>query len=352
MSPNKGAAFDKAAGVEFSVNPASRMTRIRSTNLEVSFEMDIDILEGKGAPKVWRIPSALLGNLISTLPMGDGATTEFIDRGVDGAIRLKCGRAVVKMNMYEGGLEEGMFKWEPASDFTMAHDLAAKVEQVAWATDPKSNILQGVHINGEHLIGTDGQVMAMVPAKIDLAEPITVPLTTLSQLVAGASDCRLGTSKKRVLLMLDEHTRATSVLMEGKYPDIKRAMRTDFLGTMKVHRGQLTDTLERLMVLARVEKLPRLKLDLDGSGLVSILTLDLDIPDVGRMQDSVDVETDFEGTYYAYFTPTKIQKALSYARSDFVHIDFGHADAAKSPLSMIRLRDDKEYISYVMPRKE
>lgn len=352
IAPTKGAGFDKAAGIQFQVWPQERICRVRATNLEVSFEMDIDILEGKGDPRTWRMPSGLLTSLMSTLPIGDGAATEFIDRGSDAAIRLKCGRTVVKMNMYEGDLGEGMFAWEPTGGFTVAHDLAQRVEQVSWATDSKSNILQGVHVNGEHLIATDGKVMAMTPAKIETPTPITVPLSTLSALLTGASDCRLGTSAKRCLLQLDEHTRATSVLVEGNYPDIRRAMRTDFLGTMKVHRGQFSDTLDRLMVLARTEKLPRLSLELDGTGLVSMLTLDLDIPDIGRMQDSIDVETDFDSIFNISFTPNDIVRALSHCKSDYVHIDFGHADEKKSPLSNIQLRDEKDYISYIAPRKD
>lgn len=351
IAPNKGAAFDKAGGIEFMVNPASRMCRVRSTDLDVTFEQDIEMLDGKGEVRHWRMPAQFLSGLVGTLPMGDGAAAEFIDRGVDQAIRIKANRDVIKLNMYAGALDDALFKWQPNSEFWQAHDLAAKVDQVSWATDPKSNLLQGVHISGTHLIATDTQVMAMVPAVIDMPEPITVPLSTLTQLLNGASDCSLATAEKRCLIMLDEHTRVSSVLMEGKYPDVQRAMREDFIGSMKVHRATFSDTLDRLMVLGRADKLPVLRMVLKGGGLVSTLVLDLDIHDKGRMQSEFDVETEFEGDYETNFTPTKIQNALSHAKADFVHLDFGHTTPEKSPLSMMRMRDDKGYVAYIMPRK-
>jgi DNA polymerase III sliding clamp (beta) subunit (PCNA family) len=128
-------------------------------------------------------------------------------------------------------------------------------------------------------------------------------------------------------------------------------MREDFVGSMKVHRNQFSDTLERLMVLARQDKLPALNLNLDAGGLVSVLTLDLNIPDKGRIQDSIDVDTEYEEQWTASFTPAKIVKAVSFAKTDYIHIDFGHENPDKSALSMIRLRDEKDYVSYIMPRK-
>ena len=44
VSPTKGAAFDKAAGIVFDVEPQKRTAFVRSTDLEVSFEQEIPIL--------------------------------------------------------------------------------------------------------------------------------------------------------------------------------------------------------------------------------------------------------------------------------------------------------------------
>lgn len=351
ISPTKGAAFDKAAGIFFSVNLMKRTCMVRSTDLEISFEQEIPILEGKGYDAQWRIPASILQSLVSTLPMTEGNTTDFIDRG-DECIRFKSGRTVAKLHMYDiMSFPQGIFDWTEG-ELSMAQDIIHKVDQVSWACDRKStSILSGVHMDGEALYATDTHALAVVPTTVSVDAPITVPLASLSVIMKSASDCRIRAFGHRFQIALDETTRATTNILEGRYPPVKNVMRSDFLASMKVHRQGFLDTLGRLLVLSKQEKLPTLSIEVNGGGLVSVLTFDMDIPGVGRMQDSIDVETDFDGVFTLGILPALLNNAVDKARGDYVEIDFGHENPDKSSLQPIQIRDKNGYRCYIMPKR-
>lgn len=351
VSPTKGAAFDKAAGIFFSVDPNKDVAMIRSTDLEVSFEQEVPIVEGTGDPAQWRIPSTILQSLVSTLAMTEGNTTTFADRG-DECIRFKSGRTVARLNMYDvKSFPEGIFDWQEG-ELSMAQDIIHKVEQVSWACDRKStSILSGVHMDGEALYATDTHALAVVPTSISVNEAITVPLSSVAVILKSASDCRIRSFGHRFQVALDAQTRVTTNVLEGKYPNIKGVMRDNFLSTIKVHRQGFLDSLGRLLVLARTEKLPTLAIEINGTGLVNTLTFDMDIPNVGRMQDSIDVETDFDDSFTMGILPQLLNNAVDHARGDYIDIDFGHEDPEKSPMTPIQIRDKSGYRCYVMPKR-
>lgn len=351
ISPTKGAAFDKVAGIRMEVNPNKKSAIIRSTDLEVSFEQEIQMVEGKGDSAVWRIPSQILQSLVSTLPMTEGSTVDFIHRN-DEAIRFKSGRTMAKLIMInDHDFPEEIFKWTDGP-MAKAEDIAYKVEQVSWACDPKSSVLSGVNIDGEWLVGCNTYVLAVVPSVVPVTEPVTVPLQSLAVILKSASNCQIRAVGKRFQIALDENTRTTSNILEGQYPNVRGVMRDDFLSSIKVHRQQFIDTLSRMMVLARNEKLPTLKIEINGTGLINMLTFDMDIPGVGRMQDSIDVSGEFADTFIYGVIPRMLEQAVEHARGDYVEIDFGHADPEKSRMLPMQIRDSHGYRCYIMPKVE
>lgn len=350
IAPTKGEAFDKAAGLRFDVDPNKKRAIIRSTDLEVSFEQEVPLLEGKGEAGVWRLPSQILQSFIATLPMHEGSTVTFIHRD-DEAIRFKSGRTVAKLFMIRGeDMPASVFEWIDGP-LANASDIAVKLEQVSWACDNKSSVLAGVHIDGESLVGCNTYVLAVVPCSVPVTEPVTVPLDSLAVVLKSASNCQIRAVGKRFQIALDENTRATSGIFEGNYPPVRNVMREDFIGSIKVHRQQFLDTLGRMMTLSRNEKLPTLKINIDGTGLVHMLTFDMDIPGVGRMQDSMDVTSEFGEIFEMGIIPRWLEQGVSNAKGDYVTIDFGHANPEKSPLMPIQIRDDNGYRCYLMPKK-
>lgn len=351
IAPTKGPAYDKAGGILFVVNKDQKQVSVRATDLECTFMQDIPCLEAQGDSVAWRIPSAVLSGITSQLGMGDNNSfTEFIDRG-DNAIRLVAGKLVVRLQLLDAKEYPDIFEMFPVGDLAPAQQLSQRVEQVSWAVDPKSNVLSGVHVDGTKMIGCNQYLIATIPCEVELKEPVTVPLTTLTALLKTGSDVRCAASDKRFLISLDGETRATSSLIAGKYPNVSTVMREDFLSTLEIHRQSLVDSLTRLMVLIRQERLPKLTLEVNGTGLIKVLTLDMEVMDLGRMQDSIDVSSEYTDVFRIFFAPKMVLDAISNARSESIHIDFGHADADKSDMTSIRVRDTLGYVCYVMPKK-
>lgn len=356
LAPGKGAAFDKAAGIVFIVDPSLRTCTVRVTDLEVAYEQNIALSDGKGSPAVWRIPSNVLAGIITTLPVGEGATTDFIDRDGDGAIRLKSGRMISKLNIYPNTVDypDQIFKFTTA-DLIPAQDLAYRVDQVSWAVDQKSAVLSGVHIDGEYLYGCNQKVLAVAPANINVDKPITVPLSSLSVLVKQASDCRVAAADERFFAQLDPESRASSTLIKGQYPNVRGLIRDDYAGRLSVNRQQFLDTLARIMVLTKTDKVPQMRVEINTQNLVPTMTFDMEIPDVGRMMDSIDVsvdpskegETPFDGLWEAWFAPNLIKDAVDHAKGDSFQFFFGHPDPAKTSMMPCRVADSRDYNCYV-----
>lgn len=352
IAPKKGAAFDKAAGILFNVDPTHSHAVIKSTDLEVFYEQRVPMVSAKGDPAQWRIPSSILSGVISNLPMGDGSVVEFIDRGDPSVIRFKSGRMVAKLStispdgfpLMESFAVEGM---------TPAQALSAKVEQVSWATDPKSPLLSGVHMDGTRLIGCNQYVLAVVPCEMSLVEPVTVPLATLTALMKSATDIKIRAEDRKFEISLDAETKAWTRIIEGNYPKIDGIMREDFTGSIKCHRQQFLDTLDRLMVMVQNEKSPTLTMDINGTGIVKMLTFDMEISGTGRMQDSIDVSSDtFEDSFSMAFIPRMLQEAVGKIRGDYFTLDFGHSDPLRAKKVPVRLTDDAGYVCYVSAKQQ
>jgi len=350
IAPRKGPAFDKAAGILFKIDPKLSHAELRATDLEVFYEHRIPVLESKGDPCDWRIPSSILQGIASNLPMGDGASVEFIDRGDPSVIRFKSGRMIAKLQTFDAKEFPTQVSFDTAG-MTPAQHLSQKLEQVSWATDPKSPLLQGVHMDGNRLIGCNQYVLAVIPCEMEIQEPVTVPLGTLTQLLKNATDIRIRAERQRFEIMLDAETKAWTRIIEGAYPKIDGIMRTNFIGAVKVHRQQFLTTLDRLMVMVQNEKSPTLTLEVNGTGIIKVLTFDIEISGTGRMQDTIDVSSDFADIFRIAFMPRMLQEAVEKIKADYFNLDFGHPEPAQSPLQPVRLTDDQGFVSYVSAKR-
>lgn len=350
IAPTKGPAFDRASGILIEIDQPSKNATIKSTDLEVTFMQDIPFLEGQGDNVIWRIPSTVLADIVGQLKMGQDNVVEFIDRG-DGAIRIKSNRLIAKLAVLDASEFPRNFTKFPAEGMIPAGQLGQRVEQVAWAVDHKSQILGGVHIDGKRLIGCNYYTIATIPCEVALTEPVTVPLSSVAILLKQGSDVRCRAVEKQFQIMLDEETRTTTTVIAQKFPDINPILREDFIGTISTHRQSFVEALNGIMVLIRQERLPRLRMEINGAGLMKLLTFDMEVPDLGRMQNSIDVSTDYLDIYEAAFAPKMVLDAVSNSRAEQIWLDFGHPDPAKSSLSTIRIRDEHGYQCYVSTKK-
>jgi DNA polymerase III sliding clamp (beta) subunit (PCNA family) len=347
VAPTKGSAFDKAAGIVIEARPNERLAIIRSTDIDTTYRQEIEAIGGSGDPVNWRVSSALLDGILQGLGQGDNDTTTFIGRD-DDKLRLTSGRTVTALQLlpYESFPKDID---QPTVDMISANSMATKVDQVAWAVDPKSNILSGVHMDGKQLIGTNQFSFAVVPCAIGIDEPITAPMEGLRSLIRSASDVSIAAEGQRLYIALDDETLTSTNLLQGDYPNLEGLMRSNFLGTMKIHRMSLIESLGRIAPVVRQERLPNLTVSLDASGFIKMILLDIEVPGVGRMRDEVTVETEYTGPFTLSFIPYMLEKAVDNAKGDYIFLDFGVADNPSKAHS-IQIRDEKGYRCYVMPK--
>lgn len=347
LAPVKGPAFDKAAGFHLTVNPTTKRMTVRATDMDSTYLQHVPAVGGKGDEVEWRLSSLLLAGMVSSLPLGSEQKVKMIDRG-DGFIRLTSGKWVAKLHT----LRPEDFPIIP--EFSMdnmaeANEFASKVEQVAWNVDKKSTVLSGVHIDGNRLIGCNQYGVAVVPCPVVVDAPATVPLQSLATILKSATDVKLRVADRALHIALDAESQATSRLIEGEYPNVDRVLRDDFLGTITVNKESFLDALNRMLVLVRTERMPAMQVTFDATGLISMLTFDMEVDQVGRMQDSVDVSGPWEDKFSLKIQPQMLVNAVEHSRATTVNISFGNADPDKAKKVPLRVTDDDGYNCHIMP---
>jgi DNA polymerase III sliding clamp (beta) subunit (PCNA family) len=347
IAPTKGAAFDMAAGLCMDVYPAKCEAILKATNLDITYYQRLTITDAKGDPTVWRIPSAVLAGLLASLTLEHTKLVNLIDPG-DGAIRVKAGSLTARLSMIGG--EFPVIKTFDTAVLSEANEFAQKVAQVAWAAHKDlSTILGGVHIDGDHILACDRQVAAISACKVPVPKPVTAPLWALSAMLRNASDVRLGATDRALHIALDAESQATTRLYEGTYPDVIALRRTNFTGRASVPVKPAVEALQRMLVVARTERMPSVKLTFN-IGLVKSLVFDLEV-EKGRIQDTIDISGDYDDPFEIMFTPNLLIPAIENSRDESVEFQFGHPDPTKASLSPVRISDTKEYEVLLTPRQ-
>lgn len=350
VSPTKGPAFDRSQGILMEVNTEEQICTIKATNLDVTYQQRVPFTEYEGTSVSWRVPAHLLAGAVGSLP--PAGTVEFIDNDT-GDLYIRQAKFVAKLKTID---TDSFPRLEVFSSDGMipANEFANRAEQVAWACERRPETpLGGVYIDGEYLVGCDKNCLAIVPCEIPVLEPVSVPLWNIASMLRKASDVRLRAVENQLQLMLDAETRATSQLIEMSeghgYPNYRLLRRSieDCAVTTVVNKTQFLDSLARLTTLTKEGKQPRLRVEVDCTGMFHEIILDMDIPQVGRMRDAVDCDTEFGGKFTQIFVPSRVEQAVGMSRSDSVTISFGSNDehSLKKPM---RVSDSSGYECYLM----
>lgn len=349
IAPHKGAAYDKASGIFLEVKPEQNVVVVSSTDLDVSYRQTLVPTQITGERTDWRIPSVLLAGLMTNLPLGSGTSCTFIDTGTDSFIRIKSGSVAVKLHMIEGTFPT-IHEFDD-SGMVGGNDFARKVSQVAWACAKQGDgLLSGVHVNGTHLIGCDRQSAALVPCVTELDSPVTVPLWILAPILRNATDVRVGSDGTHLNIQLDSETQARTTLLVGDYPNVLSLRRSDYTGNVLFDREAFNESVQRMLVIGRSDRMPRMKLSFN-SGLVKSCTLDLEVEGAGRIQDTIDVTGSYSDPFEILFTPKSLVDAMASSSKEKVTMEFGHPDPARGPLMPVRLSDETGYEVLLTPRR-
>lgn len=330
VAPTKGAAFDKAAGLmlEFDPHSPDRPVTVKSTDLESTFLTRLPAQKGSGDASAWRLPAGLLAGFLSQLPMGPGSTVTLSDK--QDKISLKSGRTRANIHTIDAS-SFPRFAWFDGSELKAVSNLAQCLQQVAWAVDSDGGtVIGGVHIDGKRLVACDRTKLAEIPCVVSIDDPITVPLQALAGTMRNTAEIKVRATDKRLLLMTDQDTQATSRIYAEPFPslDSLRSRVEQNPHSIEVSVEAFSAVLKRQMVLCRGERYPSVKMTL-GDGVISI---EMDVPDLGTMEDEFDCKGGSLVSTVILFSPTLLVSALGAARTPIVTLTY---DGPLHPVAVV-----------------
>lgn len=346
VTPKKGEAFDKAAGIVFDINPAGEWpVALRASNLEVFYREWINTLEVQGEPTTWRVPSSILANVVSKLPIATGKMVRF--SVVSGnTLQIESGRFKAKIGMMDPTLYPSWEPFDPASTAPTVN-LGGRIEQVAWATAKgvPGSALAAVRMDGKSLVATDRYRLVSVPLEFaGLEQDLVVPLNTIGSLIKELGDCRVGVIGNMLALMPNEYTQITCTIYGVSFPKIERVMDRDHPNTVRLEKFKVMETIERVSAADSKNRMPEMAVFI-GAQEVAFFVQESD--GVGSAGDVVEVPGQaMHDRYKFHIQPQSMIEALNAAPSDTVDI---HYDPA-GKMRVIRITGSMGYECWVVPR--
>lgn len=349
IAPGKaGHAFDKAAGISMEITPdESVQCLIRATNIEAFHTEIIATVAAEGDPVRWRLPSALMANIVGSLPPKSGSLVKFTQE--DRKIRITTGKMRASMNLMDN---ENFPDWEmfDGSKLTMVGGLGGRVGMVEWAASGDNNPpFSGVYLDGEWAVATDRYKLARVPCKIaNLEKPVIIPAGILGQALKTMGDTGLMATANQLLLAPDDYTQLRLAIYDAKYPPVAMIFGTEYEATTEVNKTELLDKIQRANQYAGAERNPLLR-TFWGKGEIAVM---MENAEVGLIGDVVECPGFLDHARIEIkFTPKHLTDALNNAPDSKVTIHYSYSeDGIKQPT--VRIDGGAGYNAWVMKRQE
>jgi DNA polymerase III sliding clamp (beta) subunit (PCNA family) len=339
VAPTKGAPFDRAAGIVIDVDPYRAETvLVMATDLDVTLRMSVSPLEIGDEAVVWRVPNKLIHGLLGSLPMNTGAKIELLDTG-DHNLYMKSGKTKGKIRLIVGSYPS--IEEFPTSDMLTAPSLAARLAQVAWATDKRgTGVLSGVHMDGEYLYACNRASAAIVPCTVPLEAPVTAPLTEVSQIIRNTGEVSIRATSTKLHLMPDPYTQATCVLFMDAYPKIEPLLtKAPLEHEFEMACEPIMAMIDRTMVLMKEERAVATNIEIgDGYLKMSMST------DAGLVVDELEIKGGTPEPLKVSFSPDQLRSALQASGRPNVTVKYGPTH--KDPFL---ISDDGGFRALMMP---
>jgi DNA polymerase III sliding clamp (beta) subunit (PCNA family) len=317
-APNKGEAFDKAAGIVFDLYPSDGQAILRTTNLQVFYREWLTPLAISGEPAMWRIPSKVFASFITKLPIRTNSQVTMRQEGP--ALHVECGRAKAKFLMILTEYYPNWDSFEVTDSMESVVGLAARIGQVEWAADIRNHEL-GVRFTREGVMATDGRAFAYADLKFPSApeEGIVIPARLLNGMLRPEQTVKIGVNRDYFVMMPDETTQIHAVRMGTKYPPIERAMIREWANTVEFRKADLIDMIQRAMSIIDAERMPNMLLYIGKEEIAVHVAED----ERGHIGDILDVPNQALHKRVKYaFQPELFMNALNAAPNETVRLGY------------------------------
>ena len=320
IAPDRGAAFDKAAGIVMELYPAEETVILRATNLDVYYMEWIDALEVSGDPVVWRLPSRVLAGIISSLPIASGRTVAF--ETTEGRVKITSGKMRCHLNRID---PTGYPEWYPFEEdnLTPCPELGGRLSMVEWAAS-KTETALGLRFTGTHVMAADRYSAARTTLEIaNLKEPITIPRGILSGVIKPRGDTKIGVTENQLWIMPDPTTQIRTIILSEGYPPMTTAFQplTDLV---RFKKSALIDMIGVVMKIVGADRQPTMELII-GKQTISVSMSD---DGHGTIGDTIEVPGADHPRMSFFCNPSRLQDLLTNSPSDEVILQY-QASAAR-----------------------
>ncbi len=253
IAPTKGEAHDKAGGIR--IEFAALEAHVQATNLDMTFYQKVPA-DVKQATTI-RF-GLVIQQFVAGLPMDRDQEIRFLRKGKQVVVQYGKTRTKATVSQILG--EYPHIPWhDPDDGMLEAHELASKLQAVAWAIDEQSAPpICGVRIDGEWLEGLTSKQAARIKAEIPVDVPVNAMLKELLPLVRIATDLKMKAEAGKIILALDETAQVTSTTVLGPWPNLSSHMaKMEFTDSMTIPKKRLAEGLERMLGFVRNDRLPR-----------------------------------------------------------------------------------------------
>lgn len=290
IAPNRGQAFDKAAGIVMHVSGPGLPVVVKATNLEI-FSMEwVDYVEVEGEPVVWRLPSMLFAQVMASLPIGTGkqVSLEEVRTGYAPHVLLTSGRTKAKFYLMDSNYYPNWEVFDPDDLFPVA-DLGGRLAMIDWAAAKTGVPLSGVNLTGDLAVATDRYRLAATPLPVpQITEPITIPGGILSQVLKQTGEVHIGSAGNMLLIMPDETTQIRAVIYAEKYPGVSKIIANkseDYENKITLRKDETLEVLKRAAGFAGSDRIPAMRIFI-GKGEFAVY---MENAEVGTLGDVIDL---------------------------------------------------------------
>jgi DNA polymerase III sliding clamp (beta) subunit (PCNA family) len=349
IAPTKGTAFDKAAGIVLTLDPASKIVVVRATDLSVYSMEWVHALAMEGEPAEWRLPSKLFAGVLGGLPIGTGKNLELEEKndGRNRFVQLTAGKTRAKFNIMQVDYYPVWDVFSP-DGLVEVEDFGGRISMVEWAAaktdDPPLN---GINFDGKEILSCDRYRLAVSKLEIPgFTEPVTIPSGVLSQVLKQTGAVSLGVSGDGHLLVMPDDTTQIKTVMFGKeYPNVAGIRRPIQTHHAKVKKAAILEIMQRASAFAGNDRFPILRLFLGREEIAVIMNS----TEVGTLADVMEVPgyCDHE-RFETKFTPKNIIEAIEAVPND----DFVFGYDPTNSMSIVHIDGGSGYEAWVMPRKD
>lgn len=347
IAPTKGAAFDKANGILLEFDPSGPMPLavLRATNLDL-FSMEwVNVATMSGEPARWRLPHALLGMVLASLPIGTDKTVTLTSEATAHGymVHLKSGNTKAKLQPLDPEHYPEWGAFDPEHMYP-ASDLGGRIDMVEWAASKSQPELAGVYLDGKIAAATDSYRLAAVPLAIpDLKDPIVVPAGLIGQTLRQTGDVQIGVSGNFLNIMPDQYTQMRSIVMMSKFPKIEKIMAAEVSHHIDVDSEQLLEVMARINSFSLGDRVAPFRIFIGLEEMV----IGMINESVGSIQDKIELPG--QATHDRMelkFTPRNIMEALQKSPNKDISIHY-NAGAEKT---VVRIDGGSGYQCWAMPR--